>query len=224
MHLRYDEDRVKPVHKFEADAHSLTIGVGEGTVGWTNHKSDGDPPELRVALARTVPMDLSLALGATQTMVDLGGLTLRKLQIESGAAEAKVDFSAPNRTRMRALELQIGAASVTIRNLANANTSSLRVDGGVGAIDLGFGGTWTGDMDAQVTVAIGKVTLHVPRDVGIRLDLSRFLASFDSGGLEKRDGAYYSDNWESARYHLRLHVNATLGAVELDRSGSSAND
>ena len=68
-----------------------------------------------------------------------------------------------------------------------------------------------------------KAGLRVPSDVGIRLDIQRLLASFDSGGLERRDGSYYSDNWDSARYHLRIHISATFGAVVVDRSGPSVN-
>ena len=167
-------------------------------------------------------MDLSLTLGATQTTVDLGGLTLRGFRFESGAAEATVDFSAPNRARIGSAAVNAGAASITIRNIANARASTLDVKGGVGALDLGYGGTWTADMETHLAVAIGKVTIHVPPDVGIRLEMQRFLASFDNDGLVKRGGIWYSDNWDSARFHLRLHIDATFGAVEIDHSGAGS--
>jgi hypothetical protein len=219
MHLRYDEDRVKPLDQFDAGKHSLSIGVGDHSTHWTGNKSEGEQPEMRLTLARTVPIDLSLTLGATQTTVDLGGLTLRDLRIESGAAEATVDFSAPNRTNMSTVEVQAGAASITMRNIANARAASIDVKGGVGALDLGFGGNWTSDIEARLAVAVGKVMIRVPRDVGIRLEMQRLLASFANDGLEKRDGVYYSDNWDTAKYHLRIHVDATFGAVAIDHSG-----
>jgi predicted membrane protein len=90
-------------------------------------------------------------------------------------------------------------------------------------VDLDFGGTWSGDMDGTVKVALGSVTVHVPRDVGLRLDVQRFAASFDADSLVKRDGAYYSDNWDSARYHLRLNIKTTFGGITLDRFGSTGN-
>jgi hypothetical protein len=177
---------------------------------------------MQLRLNPDVPLDLSLALGATEARLDLGGMMLRGLNLSSGAAEATVDFSAPNRTRMVSVSMDVGAASLTADNLANANAASLTVDGGVGAVDLGFGGSWTGDLDARVHVTLGKVTLRIPRDVGVQLDMQRFITSFDNDGLVKRDGYYYSDNWSTAQFHLRVHVQTSLGAIVIDRFGGSA--
>ncbi len=224
MHLRYDEDRTTPLHAFDAANGTLDIGVQDASVRWSDrHTNDDNKAQMTLALAPAVPIDLSLSLGATDADVDLGGLTLRGLHMESGAAAATVDFSAPNPGRIGTATIDVGAADFTARNLANANAASLIVKGGVGSVDLGFGGAWSGDLDASVQVTLGKVTLHVPRDVGVELIVQRFLASFDNGGLVKRNGAYYSDNWDTARYHLRLHVQTALGGIVVDRFAASAS-
>ncbi|HUX33942.1 MAG TPA: hypothetical protein VMV51_08705 [Gemmatimonadaceae bacterium] len=223
MNLRYDEDRTSPLHAFDAAAGTLDIGIKDVSTTWTDRRSDRDSKgQMNLTLAPTVPLDLTMTMGATAADIDLGGLTLRGLHVESGATDETLDFSVPNRARMGAVSMDVGAASLTARNLANANASSLHVKGGVGALDLGFGGTWTGDLDATVQVTLGKITLRIPRDVGVQLDLQRFLTSFDDDGLIKRDGSYFSDNWDTAKYHLRLHVQTTLGGVVIDRFGSSA--
>jgi len=223
MNLRYDEDRTSPLHAFDAAAGTLDIGIKDVSTTWTDRRSDRDSKgQMSLTLAPTVPIDLTMTMGATAADIDLGGLTLRGLHVESGATDETLDFSVPNRARMGAVSMDIGAASFTARNLANANASSLHVKGGVGALDLGFGGTWTGDLDATVQVTLGKITLRIPRDVGVQLDLQRFLTSFDNDGLIKRDGSYFSANWDTAKYHLRLHVQTTLGGVVIDRFGSSA--
>jgi len=222
MHLRYDEDRTSPLHKFDVDARTLNIGVSNVSTSWSDrHSDDRNKAQMNLSLAPSVPMDLSLTLGATQADIDLGDLTLRGLHVESGAADETIDFSSPNRARLGAATINIGAANFVGHNLANANASSLRVKGGVGAVDLGFGGVWTGDLSADVQVTLGKVTLHIPRDVGVRLDMQRFITSFDNDGLVKRDGYYFSDNWDTATYHLRVHVETALGGIVIDRFGSS---
>jgi hypothetical protein len=225
MELRYDENSTSPLHRFDAAAGTLDLGVKDvsGSSHWM-HRGSGDDrqPAMRLTLAPTVPLDLTLSLGATEAQVDLGGLTLRGLHVESGAADETLDFSTPNRTRMGTVTVDVGAASFTATKLANANASAIHVRGGVGALDLGFGGSWTGDIDADVQVTLGKVTLRIPRDVGVRLDVQRFLTSFDDGGLVKRDGSYYSENWDSATHHLRIHVQTTFGGIEIDRFGGSA--
>ena len=84
---------------------------------------------------------------------------------------------------MRSLEIDVGAASFEASNLGNANASLVHVQGGVGSVDLDFGGQWSQDMTVDADLAFGKLTLHVPRDVGVRVEVQKFLASFDQQGL-----------------------------------------
>ena len=218
MTLRYDESSATPLHSYDPVARVLTVGVEGQSDRFSRNVGEKSKGEMRLSLSRSVPLDLSLALGATKATLDLGGLDLTALQFESGASETVVDFSSPNQGRMRTLDVDVGAASFEARNLANANVAKVRVHGGVGGVELDFGGQWQQDMDVNVDLALGKLTLHVPRDVGVRVEVEKFLASFDEQGLEKRGGAYYSDNWDRAKYHLRLRAQTTFGGIELDRA------
>jgi hypothetical protein len=151
-------------------------------------------------------------------MLDFGGLQLTGVRLTSGASETVVDFSSPNLVKMGALDVDIGAASFEARNLGNANATSVRVHGGVGSVDLDFGGQWSQDMSVDVELALGKLTLHLPRDVGVRIEVQKLLASFDQQGLQKRGDAWFSDNWDSARYRIRLRASTTFGGIEVDRA------
>jgi hypothetical protein len=159
-----------------------------------------------------------MELGATKAMLDLGGLELQRVKLESGASETVLDFSSPNATRMDVLDVDVGAATFEARNLGNANAAAIRVHGGVGSVDLDFGGQWTQDANVDVDLALGKLTLHLPRDVGVRVEVDKFLASFDQQGLQKRGDAYYSDNWDRAAHRIRLRASTTFGGIELERA------
>jgi len=217
MQLRYDEDRSRPLHDFDAVDRSVTLGLDSDKMRWTGYLSDKNRGEMKLALSNAVPLQINLELGATQARVDAGGLLLDDLRVHTGAAEAFLDFSTPNRRRMRHLDLDLGAAGFVVTNLANANVSSINVSGGVGSVDLDFGGTMQDDTDVDANVALGKLTLHVPEDVGLRIEVKRVLASFDHTGLRKRGNAYYSDNYDSARYHVRVRAETVFGAIEVDR-------
>jgi hypothetical protein len=118
---------------------------------------------------------------------------------------------------MRALELDVGAASLTALRLANANAGDIRVSAGLGNVDLDLGGDWTKDINLEVDATLGVVTVHVPSDVGVRVELRRTLAGFRHRSLTPRDGAFYSDNWESAPRKLRIRTDVKLGRFELDQ-------
>jgi hypothetical protein len=218
MTLRYDESSTTPLHRYDAGSRLLELGTEGDTKRFTRGSGDQGKGEMRLALSRAVPLDLQMELGATKAMLDLGGLELQGVKLQAGASETVLDFSSPNTTKMNLLDVDVGAATFEARNLGNANASSIRVHGGVGSVDLDFGGQWSQDANVDVELALGKLTLHVPRDVGVRLEVEKFLASFDQQGLQKRGDAYYSDNWDRAKYRVRLRASTTFGGIELDRA------
>ena len=219
MHLRYDEQRAAPVHRYDEEQHSTVLGLeSRGSGLRTSSGGRSESGELRLVLPRVVPLDLDLELGGTEAMLELGGLALQSVRIECGATDATLGFSTANRTHMRELDVSVGAASFTALHLANANADQIRVRGGVGVVDLDFSGTWTRDLTVITRVAIGKTTIRIPDDVGVRLEVQRVAAGFEHEGLVKRDNAWYSRNWETAPRKLRIHAETVFGAVDVVRS------
>jgi hypothetical protein len=216
--LRYDESTTTPLLRYDPSSRVVELGTEGESKHFRRSSGDESNGELRLALSRSVPLSLQMELGATKAMLDLGGLELQRVKLESGASETVLDFSSPNATRMDVLDVDVGAATFEARNLGNANAAAIRVHGGVGSVDLDFGGQWTQDANVDVDLALGKLTLHLPRDVGVRVEVDKFLASFDQQGLQKRGDAYYSDNWDRAAHRIRLRASTTFGGIELERA------
>ena len=217
MHLRYDERRAAPLHRYDAAARSAVLGL-ETRDGAQRFGDRDDSGELRLVLPTTAPLDLDLQLGGTESRLELGGLTLRSLRLECGATDATVVFSQPNRTQMSDLTIDVGAADLLAVNLADANADQIRVHGGVGVVDLDFGGRWTRDLALDTRLSVGKLILRVPADVGIRLELDRLVAGFEHDGMVKREGAWYSTNYDAAPHKLQVHAETYFGQIELRRT------
>jgi hypothetical protein len=219
MHLRYDEQRAAPLHRYDVEQRSAVLGLEPRSVNSRVSSGTGsESGELRLVLPRVIPLDLDLEFGGTEAMLELGGLALQSVRLECGATDATLGFTVPNRSHMRELNVDLGAASFTALHLGNANADQIRVRGGMGSIDLDFSGTWQRDMTVLTRVAIGKTTLRVPEDVGVRLEIQRVAAGFDHEGMVKRADAWYSRNWETSRRKLRIRAETVFGALELERS------
>ena len=194
MHLRYDELARSPAasprrgaaqHRRSASSRAATASP--------RRPAARDSGELRARCCRApIPLDLDMEFGGTQATLELGGLALQSVRLECGATDATLAFTTPNRVRMRELDVSVGAAEFTARHLANANADQIRVRGGVGTVDLDFGGTGRAISTCATRLAIGKLTLRVPDDVGVRLEVQRVAAGFDHEGLVKRDDGWYS--------------------------------
>ena len=219
MHLRYDEQRASPLHRYDPEQRAATLGLEPRSAN-ARVASGGrtESGELRLMLPRAVPLDLDLEFGGAEATLELGGLALQSVRMECGATDATINFAAPNRAHMRELVVDVGAASFIGLRLANANADQIRVRGGMGAVDLDFSGSWQRDLSVVTRVGIGKTTLRVPSDVGVRLEIQRVAAGFDHEGMVKRDDAWYSRNWETAPRKLRIRAETVFGALELVRS------
>jgi len=215
MRLRYDAARAEPLHTFVAGTRTLELGIRKQNV---RLRGGGEPAELRLDLARGVPLDLALELGAVEADLDLSGLRLSRLTVESGASDASLRFDTANAEPMRSLAFSVGAASLTALRLANANTENITVNAGVGNVDLDLSGDWRRDINLDVEVALGGVTVRLPSEVGVRVEMQKVLGSFRHDGLVKRGDAFYSENWDSAPRKLRIRTRTALGRFELDRS------
>lgn len=217
MHLRYDEDAVTPVHRYDAAGRVVTLGLSDASVRIGRSVGKESHGELRVALSRQVPMTLDVELGAAEARIDLGGLSLRDVMIETGASDSKLSFDQPNRLPMRRLGVNAGAANLELTGLANARVGTLALKGGVGNVEVSFDGPLTRDVAIEAEVALGRVSVSVPRDAGLRVELSRFIAGFDHFGLVKRDDAYYSTNWDRATHRIDMKVRTVFGSVAIKR-------
>ena len=219
MHLRYDELRASPVHRHDPEQRTTVLGLeSRGNAFPASSSRHEDSGELRLELPRTIPLDLDMEFGGAQATLELGGLALQSARLEFGAAEGTLAFTTSNRMHMRELEISIGAADFTARGLANANADLIRVRGGVGSVDLDFGGTWTRDLEVSTRLAIGSLTLRVPDDVGLRVEVRRVAAGFDHAGLVKRDDGWYSSNWDTAPHKLHVRAETVFGQIELKPS------
>jgi predicted membrane protein len=74
---------------------------------------------------------------------------------------------------------------------------------------------WSRDLELDVDVTAGSVTIHVPADVGIELETRRLLGSVETRGLNRSGDRFVSPNLATARRKVRIRASATLARVEL---------
>ena len=216
MELRYDEDKFAPVREYDADAGVLRLGLRSlhGHTSLRRGHSE-ETPSLDIALTPEVPLTLRVEVGAAESDVEFGGLQLRRVAYKTGASESHVRFSRPNPVECDALTFEAGAAEFTATGLGNSNCRRMGFHGGVGDVTLDFSGEWRTSADVTVKIGIGELKLVLPRDLGVAINLNRFLTSFDRSGFTKRGGVYYSDNYASASYRLTLNIDAAFGGIDV---------
>jgi hypothetical protein len=217
VNVRYDADRAEPLAEFDAASRVISLGVHLRGMRLTNVDDQHDAGSMHAELSGSVPMDLSLELGAVEADLQLGGLRLTDLSLRSGAADVTARFDQPNRERLRSMTLQVGAADVKLLGVANSGVSRIVAEVGVGSLSIDLGGALQHDVDITATLAIGGLKLSVSQDDGVFVDERAFLGGFHKDGFTKREDGWYSDGYDKASRHVRVHLHAFMGGLELTR-------
>jgi len=217
MDASYDAERYVPASDYDAARGAVSLGLrpaGEGGLRVVSRRQLRQ--DANVAFAPAVDLDLAVTLGAVNADLELGGLSLSELTMQAGASRAVVRFSQPNRSRCRSARITAGAAELTMLGLGNSRCDRIDFEGGMGKVTLDFAGAWTSSSEAEVKMAVGELTLRLPRRVGVRISLDRFLASFDPAGLERAGNAFQSPGYEKAERRLDIDVTTAVGGVKVE--------
>jgi hypothetical protein len=212
MLLRYDERQMRPVTAYDRESGRLRLGV-QGVRRNQRAQRGGNAT---MELAPGIPTDLSLEFGAGRAELELGGLSLRSVDLSAGASETEVRFAAPNRVQAGTVRVASGASRLRMRGLGNARAERFVLDGGVGEATLEFDGAWDRSATLNVEMGLGSLTLRFPRALGVKIQREGFLTRFSPAGMVRRGDAWYSNNWDSARYKLTVQVDAALGSVDVE--------
>jgi hypothetical protein len=214
MDVLYDGDRFLPLSDFDAAQGGVALGLRAAGDGGLRVISRNQLRQTAsVTFSPKNDLALAVTLGAVDGDLELGGLRLTDLDLQAGASRATVRFSQPNATRCRSATLRAGAAELSVLGLGNSRCDLIAFEGGVGRVTLDFGGAWTSSARVQVKMALGEVALLLPRQVGVRLTLDKFLSTFEPQGLVRRGDSYLSPGYDQAARHLDIDVTTAVGGV-----------
>lgn len=219
LRLTYDADRVAPVARFDAATPRLTLGTEAlRQSGGVRVSHRGTPPAATIGLGTRADLDLDIELGAAEANLELGGIRISRLKLQTGASKTVVRFSEANPIRCSEADLSAGAAELLVVGLGYSRCGEVDFTGGVGKVTLDFGGRWSGPIHLDANMAMGELVLRLPRQAGVKLALDKFLASFAPAGLmPSSDGrTWMSGGFAGASQQLVVEVETAFGGVTVE--------
>ena len=217
------------VKKWEPEVrYDVSDGTGELTVeqsgGWLptlwNTRNEWD-----IRLNDKVPMDLAVKTSSGSSELDLGGLSLLGLNIDSssGGVSASLSGDMPD---LKKVETNVSSGSVTLRlNGRYSSPMELGAKCSSGNINLDLLGEWRANLVATVKVSSGNINLDVPDDVGVYVTANTSSGNINASGMELRGDDYTNDVYGESKVILRITVSASSGNINIrPKSGSSSSN
>jgi hypothetical protein len=126
--------------------------------------------EWRLRLNDKVPMDLTVDMGAGSITLQMGDLSLTRLEVTLGACEGTVDLR----------------------------------------------GDWAHDLDVTIDVGAANVSVLLPSDVGVRVEVDAGPTAIQTSGLTKQGSGYVNAAFGASEVTLHLALETGIGLVKLE--------
>ncbi|MFC1620556.1 hypothetical protein ACFL45_11515 [Candidatus Neomarinimicrobiota bacterium] len=219
--IQYDDDYLRPSADYEtkgglARFRFVTKSRHEG---WETLKMRGmGEPESELYFTTRIPLEVDFSCGLGKANLNLGELKVADLSIENGLGETTLDFSTPNRTDLRRISVENGLGELVARNLSNSRAEKLKFDCGLGSAIIDFRGETMQDMDVDVNVGLGSITLKIPEGYNVIMEADEsFLSSIDTHGLTSEGrGRYRSRDFRPSQPTLHITTSVGLGSIDIN--------
>jgi hypothetical protein len=112
------------------------------------------------------------------------------------------------------LVVNTGAGVINL-NLSDLDLSTLQVETQAGTTSLDLSGNWDHDVTAAITGGVGELSITLPSEIGVRVNMDTALVSVTTTGLEKDGDGYVNQAYGTAPNTLTLDLQTGIGSVKL---------
>ena len=194
--FEYSQEAWKPVVKTSRQTTEATINISQPNLTDNIRLSlENDQRNAwSIQLNDQVRYTLTCRIGAGATDLDLSGLLIDRLSVDAGVGEHRI-------------------------NLTDTSLPRLDINVGVGEVHVDLTGEWRNHLRAEIDGGIGGLTLAVPQQTGVRLNVSGALGSVDvPSDYTKDKGVYTNAAYKSAEYRLEIDIDAGIGSIEVEEA------
>ena len=113
------------------------------------------------------------------------------------------------------IDLQMGAGRTNL-TLGQLSLTNLDVKLGAGEAIVDLTGDWKNDLSAHVRGGVGRATLRLPRDMGVRVAVAGGIGAINARDFNKENGLYVNDAYGKSPVTLRIDVEGGIGEIDLE--------
>ena len=135
-----------------------------------------------------------------------------------GSGHNKWDLHLSNKVPLE-LKVEQGAGRVNL-TLGGLSLTRLDLDLGAGEANVDLTGDWKSDLTAKIDGGVGKATIRLPLDVGVRATAHGGIGSINAHDLKKDGDAYVNDAYGKSPVTVKVNVEGGAGEINLELGGA----
>lgn len=132
--------------------------------------------------------------------------------VKIGKLKNEWDLKLSNKVPIN-LDVNTGASKTNL-DLRGLNLNKLEIEAGVGELNVNLGGSWNKSFEANIDTGVGKTTVVLPSDVGVKVNLDKGIGKANVIDLiSKGNGVYVNEAYENADVKLTINMDIGVGEV-----------
>ncbi|MBN2519059.1 MAG: hypothetical protein JXB17_01020 [Bacteroidales bacterium] len=152
--------------------------------------NDEEQIDWDIMLNNDVNMDLTIKMGAGIGNYFLGGLDLSNLDVSVGAGDYYID-------------------------LRNSSVHQMNFTAGAGEANIDLSGKRKTSLFAEFTCGFGELTLTLPENIGVRVEITGLLGEIHAPGFDKFNNVYKNEVFGKTEYIVDIKITAAMGEINL---------
>lgn len=113
------------------------------------------------------------------------------------------------------LRVEMGAGTSDLQ-LAGLSLTGLNITLGAGRSTIDLSGDWTRDLNVTINTGAADLTLRLPKDVGVRLEVERGPMVINAPGLTENGAVYTNDAYGESELTLQIDIQAGIGQINVE--------
>jgi len=113
------------------------------------------------------------------------------------------------------LKVEQGAGRAKLK-LGGLALSRLEVEIGAGETIVDLSGDWKNDLNASIQGGVGRATVRLPSDVGVRASAAGGIGAIHVHGLKKEGDAYVNEAYGKSPVTVKVQVEGGVGEINLE--------
>jgi len=113
------------------------------------------------------------------------------------------------------LSVDMGAGNSNLQ-LAGLSLTGLDINLGAGKSTIDLSGDWARDLNISIDAGAADLTVRLPKDVGVRVEVDHGPAMIDATGLAEAEGVYTNAAYGMSEVTLQVDIQTGVGQINLE--------
>lgn len=188
--FRFSRSVWEPEIKYEEQSEEGRLIISSRDTRGDMSYDDSDKNAWDIAMNSDIPNDIRIRMTAGESNIDLEGCKLTRFDFKMAAGKSVI-------------------------NLRNTSVPEFYFSAAAGEAEIDLSGEWYNNLHAVIKGGVGELTVILPRNKGIDMNITGMIGDVEYHDLEKRGNYYRNSLLGKAAETLRIDITGGIGGVKI---------